>query len=98
MLRLIKRRNIQGASKKGARVGTAPLVSPASASASAPPLPRFAAPTRTPSGDASGALAEQMVHESVSLNEWGAALGHCSVNPRPVPRAWRSGIKEEPRR
>jgi hypothetical protein len=37
MQRLIKRCKVQGVSKQDARVGAAPLVSPASASAAAPP-------------------------------------------------------------
>jgi len=55
MRRLIGRLIFQDAFDKGARMGTAPLVSPASAGASAPPLPRRAAPTRTPSGGTNAA-------------------------------------------
>ncbi len=50
MRRWIDRRIFRGASTTVARMGAAPLVSSASADASAPPLPRFAAPTRTPWG------------------------------------------------
>ena len=56
MRRLIGRLIFQGAYEKGARMGTAPLVSPASAGASAPPLPRRAVPTRTPFGGTNAAL------------------------------------------